>query len=79
MHNGRGRIAVLVGVGLPLLSGLAWILAGHLVTGAIGIMVAGVCAGVQRRRGMLRLRWPTFGDPNKRRPIIIAKARWPHG
>lgn len=79
MRSTRTRVAVLVGVILPLVTGLGWICAGRPLTGAVGLAVAVLVAHLQHRRGLLRVRRPTFGDPNKRRPIIIHKLRWPNG
>lgn len=74
----RAHLAVIVGVVVPLVSGLAWCAAGRPLTGLLGVGAAVVGARVYRRRmGHPLFLLPTWlvGDPNKRRPIIINRTR----
>lgn len=78
----RGRLAVAVGIGLPLATGVAWCVAGRPVLGLLGIAAAMLGARLYRRRvGHPLFLLPVWlvGDPNKRKPIVIERERWPRG
>lgn len=78
----RGRLVVVAGIAFPLASAVAWGLAGRTVLCLMGVAAAAIGAWLYRRR----LGHPLFllpiwlvGDPNKRKPIIIERERWPRG
>lgn len=78
----RGRLAVVIGIGLPLATGAAWCVAGRPVLGLLGIAAAVLGARLYRRRvghPLFLLPLWLVGDPNKRKPIVIGRERWPHG
>lgn len=78
----RGRLAVVIGIGVPLTTGAAWCIAGRPVLGLLGIAAAVLGARLYRRRVchplFLLPMWLT-GDPNKRKPLVIERERWPRG
>lgn len=71
------RLALHACIWAPLAGGIAWCAAGQFVPGVLGIATCAVNAHLLRHR--LRLRLPTFGDPNRRRPLVIKQVRWPGG
>lgn len=78
----RGRVAVVIGIGVPLTTGVAWCVAGRPVLGLLGIAAAVLGARLYRRRvghPLFLLPLWLVGDPNKRKPLVIERERWPHG
>lgn len=82
LRRPRGRLAVAIGIGLPLATGVAWCVVGRPVLGLLGIAAAVLGARLYRRRvGHPLFLLPVWlvGDPNKRKPIVIERERWPRG
>lgn len=78
----RGRLVIAAGIAFPLVTGLLWCFAGRPVLGLLGVAAAVIGARLYRRRmGHPLFLLPTWlvGDPNKRKPIIIERERWPRG
>lgn len=68
------RLAIVIGV--PAVSGIAWIAAGGVTTGLVSIAVALVNALVTRAfAGPLRI--PSLVPPSRRKPFVIPQLRWP--